>query len=168
MEPNICRHRFLANWSLCLNISHQILFGDHWSPSWAPMGITLASPVFICGTAREEKIIWSARWCTVPLLASPQPPSDNFILRLRGILEYTTSQEAGTVLADEKPVIVHSYLVAEFSAPCENWLKIVFPPFQTLLKCMYKLSNSKFSFKSILCCIKILHINFVTYQFSLL
>jgi hypothetical protein len=37
----------------------------------------------------------SARWCTVPLLGSLQPPSDNFILLLRGILEYRDSQHSG-------------------------------------------------------------------------
>ncbi len=37
-------------------------------------------PINQSGRYREETIIWSTRWCTVPLLACPQPPSDKFIL----------------------------------------------------------------------------------------
>jgi hypothetical protein len=80
---------------------------------WGPQESYLA--IVGLETLREEKIIWSTRWCTVPLLASPKPPLDNFILLLWGILEYRDSQHTGAILADEKPVSFHCYLVAEIS-----------------------------------------------------
>jgi hypothetical protein len=38
-------------------------------------------------------------------------PPESFILLLRGILEYRDSQHTGAILADEKPVSFHCYLV---------------------------------------------------------
>jgi hypothetical protein len=63
---------------------------------------------------REEGIPWSAGKCTVTQLARLKPPLKSFILLLRGIPEYTASQQAGANLADKKPVSSESYLIAEF------------------------------------------------------
>jgi hypothetical protein len=75
------------------------------------------APSFLPG---RRELLWSARKCTVLLLASlqPPPPPEKFILLLRGILEYRASQHTGVILADEKPVIIHCFLEAEISAAC--------------------------------------------------
>jgi hypothetical protein len=72
----------------------------------------------------EEGILWSARKCTVPQLASLQPPLENFLLLLWGILEYTASQLAGVNLADKKPVILDCFLMTENSAACIKRIRL--------------------------------------------
>ncbi len=58
-----------------------------------------------------------------PPASKPAAPLESFILLLRGIcttVEQRASQQAGIVLADQKPVIFYCYLVAEISAACIN------------------------------------------------
>ncbi len=47
-------------------------------------------------------------------------PPGQFYTSAMGYPRNTASGQAGTLLADQKPVILHTYLLAEFSVPCIN------------------------------------------------